>query len=96
MSLINWIFDLYQHHKIGQAHDDARRLRDEMATLRSTRGDLDSERLLRAIGELALAVKTVQRLAVEKGLCTEAEFRERARAIDLEDGRADGMARPEP
>jgi len=34
----------------------------------------------------------VQRLAVEKGLCTEAEFRQKAQAIDLEDGRADGRA----
>lgn len=92
MGLINWIFDFYQHSKIDRAHDEARQLRDEVATLRNTRGDLDSERLLRAIGELALAVKTVQRLAVEKGLCTEAEFHQRAREIDLEDGRADGMA----
>ena len=92
MSLINWIFDVYQHSKIDRAEDEARRLRDEVATLRSTRGDLDAERLLRAVGELALAVKTVQRLAVEKGLCSEAEFRERARQIDLEDGRADGRS----
>jgi hypothetical protein len=92
MSLLNWIFDIYQHSKIDRAEAETRQLRSEMDTLRTTRGDLDPERLLRAIGELALAVKTVQRLAVEKGLCTDAEFRQRAAAIDLEDGRADGRA----
>ena len=66
----------------------------ELDSIRSSRGDVDSERLLRAVGELALAVKTVQRLAVEKGLCTEAEFQRRLREVDLEDGRADGMAPP--
>ena len=50
--------------------------------------------MVRALGELALAVRTVQRLCVEKGVCTEAEFQQRAREIDLEDGRADGMATP--
>lgn len=94
MGLINWIFDFYQHSKIDRAHEEARELRAELATIRSSRGDVDSERLLRAIGELALAVKTVQRLAVEKGLCTEAEFQRRLREVDLEDGRADGMAPP--
>jgi hypothetical protein len=92
MSLINWIFDAYQHHKIGQARDETRQLRTELADMRLARGGVDDERLLRAVGELALAVKTVQRLAVEKGLCTEAEFLRRAGEIDLEDGRADGMA----
>ena len=93
MSLINWIFDAYQHHKIDRAHDEAQRLRSEVDSLRNSRG-VDSDRLLAAIGELALAVKTVQRLAVEKGLCTEAEFRAKAEAIDREDGRTDGRASP--
>ncbi len=92
MSLINWIFDAYQHRKIDQARDETRQLRTEIAGLRTTRGGVDDERLLNALGELALAVKTVQRIAVEKGLCTEAEFQRRAQQIDLEDGRADGMA----
>lgn len=94
MGLINWIFDFYQHSRIDRAADEARELRAELNTIRNTRGDVDGERMLRAIGELALAVKTVQRLAVEKGLCTEAEFQRRAREIDLEDGRADGMSPP--
>ena len=91
MSLINWIFDAYQHHAIDRAHDEAQRLRSEVETLRSARG-VDSDRLLAAIGELALAVKAVQRLAVEKRLCTEAEFRAMAERIDREDGRTDGRA----
>jgi hypothetical protein len=92
MGLINWIFDIYQHTKIDRTEQETERLRAEMATLRNSSGGVDQERVLRAIGELALAVKTVQRLAVEKGLCTEAEFRQKAQAIDLEDGRADGRA----
>ncbi|HEX5050176.1 MAG TPA: hypothetical protein VFZ65_00260 [Planctomycetota bacterium] len=94
MGLINWIFDFYQHSQIDRNHDETAQLRAEVASLRSSRGELDQERLLRAIGELALAVKTVQRLCVEKGLCSEAEWHRRAREIDLEDGRADGMAPP--
>lgn len=94
MGLINWIFDFYQHTRIGDAQNEAARLRTEVALLKNQRGGIDDERMVRAIGELALAVKTVQRLCVEKGLCTEAEFQRRAQAIDLEDGRADGMAPP--
>ncbi|MBX3463041.1 MAG: hypothetical protein KF830_07710 [Planctomycetes bacterium] len=93
MSLLNWIFDAWQHTRITDARQETERLRHEMNALKG-RGGLDEERLLRALGELALACKTVQRLCVEKGLCTEAEFQQRAREIDLEDGRADGMAPP--
>jgi hypothetical protein len=93
MGLINWIFDFYQHGKINAARDEAAALRGEVAALRSSHsGPVDDERVLRAIGELALAVKTVQRLCVEKGLCSEAEFHRRLREIDGEDGRSDGMA----
>ena len=92
MGLINWIFDFYQQSRITDAHDEAARLRTEVASLRGDLGRVDEERVLRAIGELALAVKTVQRLCVEKGLCSAAEFQSRAQAIDLEDGRADGMS----
>lgn len=92
MGLINWIFDFYQHSRISDAHNEAAQLRTEVALLRNQRGGVDDERVLRAIGELALAVKTVQRLCVEKGLCTDAEFQRKLQAIDLEDGRADGMS----
>ena len=85
MSLLNWIFDIYQHNKINN-------LQSELELRRDTQGSIDSERLERAIGELALAVKTVQRLAVEKGLCTAQEFQDRMHAIDAEDGRIDGQS----
>jgi hypothetical protein len=92
MGLINWIFDFYQQSRIERAGNEAAQLRTEVAMLRNSGGSLNDERIVRAVGELALAVKTVQRLCVEKGLCTEAEFHQRLRAIDLEDGRADGQA----
>ncbi len=93
MSLLNWIFDAWQHSRIRDTQNETALLRREMASLRGTAG-LDEDRVVRALGELALAVKTVQRLCVEKGVCTEAEFQQRAREIDLEDGRADGMVTP--
>jgi hypothetical protein len=92
MGLINWIFDFYQHSKINDAQDEAAALRREVASLRGSRGDIDRDAMLRAVGQLALAVKTVQRLCVEKGLCSEAEFHRRLREIDAEDGRSDGMS----
>ena len=92
MGLINWIFDFYQHSKINDAHRETESLRTEMLQLRSTRGDLDQERLLRAVGELALAVKTLQRAAVEKGICSAHDLRRIAEQVDLEDGRADGRS----
>ncbi len=87
MGLINWIFDFYQQHRIEK-------LRDELtdARLRTPTGGIDAARLERALGELALAVKTVQRLAVEKGLCTHAEFEQKLQQIDREDGTLDGRA----
>lgn len=92
MGLINWIFDFYQQSRIERAGDEAANLRAEVAALRNQGGALHDERVVRAVGELALAVKTVQRLCVEKGLCTDAEFHQRLRQIDLEDGREDGQA----
>lgn len=85
MGLINWIFDFYQQYRIDE-------LRTETARQAAIRGNetVDVTRLEDALGELALAVKTVQRMAIEKGLCTADEFHEKLRQIDLEDGRADG------
>ncbi|MBL8843058.1 MAG: hypothetical protein JNL90_16180 [Planctomycetes bacterium] len=96
MGLINWIFDLYQHSRIEDLHRQAESARAEAFALRNTggaSGAAGSAALERAIGELALAVKTVQRLAVQKGLCTAAEFQQTMEQIDREDGRADGMTR---
>ena len=92
MSLINWIFDIYQHQRISNLQDEAARARSEAAAVRGGGGSIDAARLERALGELALAVKTVQRLAVEKGLCTESELHDMLRQVDAEDGRADGRA----
>lgn len=90
MGLINWIFDIYQHSKIDDARREATSARAEIAALRGAGGGLDAARLERALGELALATRTLQRVLVEKGLVTPEELAERVREVDLEDGRADG------
>jgi hypothetical protein len=51
---------------------------------------VDVERLERALGELALATRTLQRLMVDKGVCSADEVAAMLRRVDLEDGRADG------
>jgi hypothetical protein len=89
MGLINWIFDFYQQYRI----DELRKETAQAAAVRGATGSLDAERLEHAIGELALAVRTVQRMLIEKGVCTQQELHDKLRAIDLEDGRADGRAR---
>jgi Ni2+-binding GTPase involved in maturation of urease and hydrogenase len=90
VGLINWIFDIYQHTKIDEARREAAEARAEAAAVRTSGGHVDAAQLVRALEELALATKTVQRTLVEKGICTKAEFEERMRQIYLEDGRADG------
>ena len=92
MGLINWIFDFYQQYRIDQLRDETARTRAEAASVRGTEGRVDVERLERALGELALAVKTVQRIMVDKGLCTPEEMHQKLKAIDLEDGQADGRS----
>ena len=91
MGLINWIFDFYQQYRIDELQRDTAQARAE-ASVRTPTGAVDAEKLERAVGEMALAVKTVQRMMVEKGLCTSDEFRTRLGQLDLEDGRADGRA----
>ena len=90
MGLINWIFDFYQHHQIDKLRDQTARAQAEAAAVRAAGGGVDTARLEIALGELALAVKTVQRLMLEKGVCTVDEFSTKLRQIDLEDGREDG------
>lgn len=90
MSLLNWIFDFYQQYRIDQLREETARTRAEASIVRSPVGQIDADRLERALGELALAVKTVQRIAVEKGLCTPDELHQKLLAVDLEDGQADG------
>ena len=92
MGLINWIFDIYQHTQIDKAKDEARAARAEIAAVRSSGGSVDAARLEQALGELALATKTLRRVMSEKGVCTNEEFAKRLREIDLEDGIADGRS----
>lgn len=90
MGLINWIFDIYQHSKIDDARSETAAMRSELASLRQSGGGLDSSRLEDALGELALATKTLQRMMIEKGVCSNSEFAQLLDRIDLEDGRRDG------
>jgi hypothetical protein len=92
MGLINWIFDIYQHTQIDKARDEARQARAEASAMRGAGGGVDAARLERAVGELALATKTVQRMMVAKGICTREEFAAMMREIDREDGVEDGRA----
>ncbi len=91
MGLINWIFDFYQQYRIDQIQKETSQARAE-ASVRTAGGSVDAERLERALGELALAVKTLQRIIVDKGVATPQELAEKLRQTDLEDGRADGRA----
>ncbi len=90
MGLINWIFDIYQHNQIDKARQEAAEARMEAARMASGSGQIDTRRLEDALGELALAAKTLQRVMVEKGLCTSEEFATTLRRVDQEDGRIDG------
>jgi hypothetical protein len=92
MGLLNWMFDFYQQHRIEKLRDEAERARAEAMAVRGAGGGVDAARIEHMLGELALAVKTLQRIAVEKGLCTPDELRRKLEAIDVEDGRADGRA----
>jgi len=91
MGLINWIFDFYQQYRIDQLRDQTAQARAPFPVSTGS-GGVDAQRLEQALGELALAVKTVQRMAVEKGLCTQEELFNKLKAIDLEDGKADSRA----
>jgi hypothetical protein len=93
MGLINWIFDIYQHTQIDKARTEAASARAELSAFRASGGGVDSARLEAALEEIALAVKTLQRTLIEKGVTSQDEFARRLREIDLEDGRADGRAR---
>ena len=91
MGLINWIFDIYQHTKIDEVRKEAMEARLAVARVNQS-GSVDAARLERALGELALATKTIQRLLVDKGICSHDEFRNTLQTIDVEDGQADGRA----
>jgi hypothetical protein len=92
MGLINWIFDFYQQYRIDQLQKEAAESRAQAAMVRTPGGGVDAARLERSLGELALAVKTLQRTLVEKGICTEEELRLKVVQIDREDGSEDGRS----
>ena len=91
VGLINWIFDIYQHTKIDEARKEAIEARLEAARITQS-GSIDAQRLERAMGELALATKTLQRLMVSKGVCTHDELRITLLQVDGEDGAHDGRS----
>jgi hypothetical protein len=64
------------------SHDQARK------GIRRTRESVEA--LEDDLAVMALYVRTLRRLMVEKGVFTRAEFAEALRAIDLQDGTADG------
>jgi hypothetical protein len=92
VGLINWIFDFYQHYRIDQIQKETSQVRVETAALRGTGGNIDASKLEEALGEIALALKTVQRMLVDKGVCSQEELHGMLKRIDLEDGKADGRA----
>lgn len=94
MGLINWIFDIYQHSKIDDARAEASAARAEIAAYRQQGGGAASSdpSYEQALGELALATKTLQRMMVERQLCSSQDFYALLHQIDLEDGKADGKA----
>jgi hypothetical protein len=93
MGLINWIFDIYQHTQIDKARTEAAAARAELASVRSGAGSVDGARLQAMLEELALATKALQRVLVEKGVCSSDELAKTLREIDLQDGIADGRLR---
>ena len=92
MGLINWIFDFYQQYRIDELRTETARARADAVQVRGGGGGLDVARLEQTLGELALAVKAVQRTLIDKGICTPEELHKKLTAIDLEDGKADGRS----
>jgi len=90
VGLINWIFDFYQHYRIDQIQKETSQVRMETAAVRGAGGNVDAAKLEEALGEIALALKTVQRMLVDKGVCSQEELHGMLRRVDLEDGKADG------
>jgi hypothetical protein len=92
MGLINWIFDFYQHSRIEEARREAKQARDDLYAVRAREGGVDVERLQRALEELSLATKALQRMMIEKKICSPGDFRGMLEQIDREDGRIDGRS----
>lgn len=85
MSLINWIFDIYQHSRISDIARENERLR----AIRVNDGAAD---LAPTVGQLCLAVKALKQVLVEKGIVTDAELMRLVERIDEADGTRDGKS----
>lgn len=87
MSLINWIFDIYQHSRISD-------LAAENERLRAIRVNDGAQDLAPTIGQLCLAVKALKQVLVDKGIVSESELMRIVERIDEADGKRDGKAPP--
>lgn len=85
MSLINWIFDIYQHTRISDLARENERLR----AMRINDGAAD---MAPTVGQLCLAVKALKQVLVDKGIVTEVELMRLVERIDEADGRRDGQS----
>jgi len=94
MSILEYLLD-HPHGTRGLQREMAARstaLARQIGALNRKRKD-ELEALRSALARLMLVVETQQRLLLQKGLCTQKEFDEVLRAVDLEDGAADGQLR---
>lgn len=103
MGLLNWMFDLYQQDQIADVRreryeqrwavlEELAAAKEEASAIRQEAGRLDIDRLEQAIGELALAVKAMQRLLVARGHIDPDALARMVDTVDGEDGRRDGRA----
>jgi len=105
MGLLNWLFDLHQQDQIAKVRQDRYQDRwqvleelaaakDEAAAIREEAGRLSIDNLEEIIGELALAVKAMQRQLVASGHLDPVALAAMVDAVDAEDGRRDGRSTP--
>jgi len=88
MSLLNWLYDLHQRERIQNLERMVQGARVE-AGVRS-RGEIDAKALEQSLAKLSLAVRTLHRVLVTKGVCTAEEIQRTLRQVDLDDGRENG------
>lgn len=82
------ITDLNERLRVSEVHDKYARRRE------SASRDARFTAIEQEVGELALFVRTLYRLALEKGSITPREFAEAAKAVDQSDGVEDGRFTP--
>ena len=98
MGVLNYLFD-NEWAQRADIEDTKRRLDAQSRIDREARGRLREglEGRIQALedegGQVALFVRTLFRLLVEKGTLSKPEFLEAARAIDAQDGTVDGKYR---